>query len=78
MNLQHDSTVSRLVPRELSSITITCATRFHCLEGRVWITQHLEVEDLVVEQGACVVLVKKGVAILQALGAAAAYSVESL
>lgn len=76
MNLQHDSTVSKLVPRELRSVTITSAMRFHCLEGSVWITQHREVEDLIVEQGTCVMLVKKGVVLLQALGTEAAYSLE--
>lgn len=78
MHLHHDSTVSKLDPRELHSVTITDAMRFRCIEGSVWITQHCEVEDLIVEQGTCVILVKKGVVLLQALRTKAAYTLEPL
>jgi len=76
MNFQHDSTVSKLGHRELRSVAITNATQFRCLEGSIWITQHGETEDLIVEQGSCVTLVKKGVVLLQALKTEAVYTME--
>lgn len=74
MNLHHDSILSKLGHRELRSVKITNAMHFRCLEGSVWITQHGEAEDLIVEQGTCVTLVKKGVVLLQALKTEAIYT----
>lgn len=72
MHPRSNSTVSTLAPRELHSVIITDAVRFCCVEGSIWITQHGDIEDLIVEQGHCAILVKKGVVLLQALKAKAA------
>lgn len=77
MNLDHDSILSKLGHRELRSVEVATVMQFRCLEGSVWITQHGEAEDLIVEQGSCVTLVKKGVVLLQALKSEAVCTLNS-
>lgn len=74
MILHQISTLSQLACRELRSVNISHPMQLRCVEGTVWVTQHGEVEDLVVQQGTCVTLGKQGVVVLQALKTRAVYS----
>jgi len=56
--------------RELLAVQVDAGLRVLCLEGRLWITQHLHTDDMVLEAGDAVELSRKGQAVVQALGAA--------
>lgn len=74
MILHQISTHSQLACRELRSVDISHPMQLRCVEGTVWVTQHGEAEDLVVQQGTCVTLGKQGKVVLQALKSRAVYS----
>jgi hypothetical protein len=64
----------RLGPHQTLRLVDSAGSTVCAVEGSVWITEENEPKDIVLEQGGCYRLQHGGVAIVNALGAAAAVS----
>lgn len=53
--------------REIVPVADALGTRINCLRGRIWITQHRSIDDVVLEAGESCEISRPGVALVHAL-----------
>ena len=59
--------VIELEYRGIIPVKDAVGTRIDCLRGRVWITEHGSIDDIVLEDGQSYVISRGGIAVVQAL-----------
>jgi hypothetical protein len=66
----------KLAPHQTLRLLDGAGSTVCAVEGSVWITEENEPRDIVLEQGGCYRLRHRGVAVVNALGAAAAVTLD--
>jgi hypothetical protein len=74
MRIELKSGAVRLGPNQTLKVTDGVGSTVCAVEGSVWITEENQPKDIVLERGACYRLRQKGIALVNALGGAAAVS----
>ena len=74
MRLELKSGAVRLGPNQTLKVVDGEGTTVCAVEGSVWITEENQPRDIVLKTGACYQLRRRGIAILNSLGGAAAVS----
>ena len=74
MRIEIKSGAMRLEPNQTVKVVDGAGTTVCAVEGAVWITEEDQQKDIVLERGACYRLRQKGLALVNALGGAAAVS----
>ena len=74
MKLELKNGAVRLGPNQTLKVLDGAGTNVCAVDGAVWITEENQPRDIVLEPGACYRLKHAGVAIVNALGGAAAVS----
>jgi hypothetical protein len=74
MKIEPNSGAVRLAPNQTMKVVDGAGRTVCAVEGSVWITEEDQPRDIVLERGACYRLRQKGLALVNALGGAAAVS----
>ena len=74
MRIELKSGAVRLAPNQTLKVVDGVGSTVCAVEGSVWITEENQAKDIVLERGACYRLRQKGLALVNALGGAAAIS----
>jgi hypothetical protein len=74
MRIELKAGAVKLSPHQTLRLVDGAGSTVCAVEGSVWITEENESKDIVLEQGGCYRLKHRGVAIVNALGDAAAVS----
>lgn len=74
MRVEFSSGAVKLAPNQTLKLSDAKGSMVCAVEGSVWITEENQPRDIVLEHGACYRLRHGGIAILNALGGAAAVS----
>jgi hypothetical protein len=74
MKIELNSGAVRLGPNQTLKVLDGAGRTVCAVEGSVWITEEDQPRDIVLERGACYRLRQKGLALVNALGGAAAVS----
>ena len=74
MKIELNSGAVRLGPNQTMKVLDGAGRTVCAVEGSVWITEEDQARDIVLERGACYRLRQKGLALVNALGGAAAIS----
>jgi hypothetical protein len=74
MKIELSSGAVRLGPNQTMKVMDGAGRTVCAVEGSVWITEEDQPRDIVLERGACYRLRQKGLALVNALGGAAAVS----
>ena len=74
MKIELNSGAVRLGPNQTMKVLDGAGRTVCAVEGSVWITEEDQARDIVLERGACYRLRQKGLALVNALGGAAAVS----
>ena len=74
MRIELNEGAVRLSPNQTLKVRDAAGTTVCAVEGSVWITEENQHKDIVLERGACYRLRKGGLALVNALGGAAAVS----
>jgi hypothetical protein len=72
MRLELDSGAVRLSPNQTLRLRDSAGSTVCAVEGAVWITEENQARDIVLAQGACYRLRKRGLAVINPLGGMAA------
>ncbi len=72
MRLELDSGAVRLSPNQTLRLRDSAGSTVCAVEGAVWITEENQARDIVLAQGACYQLRKRGLAVINPLGGMAA------
>ena len=74
MQVEFETGAVKLSPTQTLRVRDAAGTTVCAVEGAVWITEENQPKDIVLERGACSRLKQHGLAIVNALGGAAAVS----
>jgi hypothetical protein len=74
MRIEMKEGAVRLSPNQTLKVRDAAGTTVCAVEGSVWITEENQGKDIVLERGACYRLRRGGLALVNALGGAAAVS----
>ena len=74
MQIELKSGAVRLGPNQTLKVVDGAGSTVCAIEGSIWITEENQPRDIVLEPGACYRLRQKGLALVNALGGAAAVS----
>jgi hypothetical protein len=74
MQIELKSGAVRLGPNQTLKVKDGVGSTVCAVEGSVWITEENQQKDIVLERGGCYQLRQKGIALVNALGGAAAVS----
>ena len=74
MRIELKSGAVHLGPNQTLKVMDGVGSTVCAVEGSVWITEENQAKDIVLERGACYRLRQKGLALVNALGGAAAVS----
>jgi hypothetical protein len=76
MRIELKAGAVKLAPHQTLRLLDGAGSTVCAVEGSVWITEENEPRDIVLEQGGCYRLRHRGVAVVNALGAAAAVTLD--
>ena len=74
MQVEFETGAVKLSPNQTLRVRDAAGTTVCAVEGALWITEENQPKDIVLERGACYCLKQHGLAIVNALGGAAAVS----